>query len=309
MFADYPLQPVGRTARRTPRSGSVVPDFRLGGLSKSAGLPQVKLGWIAVEGPDALVREALDRLELICDTYLSVSTPVQAAARSLIAAGAPVRRADSRARARQRRDARIVGRPGIQASTSCTRDAGWSAVMRVPATRSEEDLALELLERDGVLVHPGFFFDFPHEAFLVVSLLPEPDDFARRHAARAGAGRWLTAASLPVGMPARSCRCFRSRPARAGASAKSPTCRGWRAGSSPPASTRAVAAGQRDGRRTELAVLRDERDGDRSDLHRLGDLEDFTAAGGEASLSSDDRAALDAGRGNRAAWTTPTSDD
>ena len=58
-------------------------------------------------------------------------------------------------------------------------DGGWSAVLRVPATRSEEELVLDLLERDGVVVHPGYFFDFPHEAFLVVSLLPEPDVFAR----------------------------------------------------------------------------------------------------------------------------------
>lgn len=167
VFVDYPLSP-----RREPRvSDPLCLTFRLGGLSKSAGLPQVKLGWMLIDGPDLLVRSAIERLELICDTYLSVSTPVQVAAPALIAAGATVRAA-------------ILAR--IQANDSALRtlaaaypsihvlpaEAGWSAVLRVPATRTEEELVMELLDRDGVLVHPGFFFDFAHEAFLVVSLLP-----------------------------------------------------------------------------------------------------------------------------------------
>ena len=171
VFVDYPLSP------RQTSSASRPPclTFRLGGLSKSAGLPQVKLGWIVVEGPDALVQEALERLELICDTYLSVSTPVQVAAPALIAAGATVRAAIL-ARVRGNDDALrtlAAGYPSIQVLPS---EAGWSAVLRVPSTRSEEDLVLELLG-DGVLVHPGFFFDFAHESFLVVSLLPETTVF------------------------------------------------------------------------------------------------------------------------------------
>jgi len=150
--------------------------FRLGGLSKSAGLPQVKLGWILVDGPETLARGALVRLELICDTYLSVSTPVQRAAPSLIAAGAVVRAGIlDRIRSNDHELRTLAAAyPSIQV-LPC--EAGWSAVLRVPSTRAEEDLVIELLERDGVLLHPGFFFDFPHESFLVVSLLPERPAF------------------------------------------------------------------------------------------------------------------------------------
>lgn len=150
--------------------------FRLGGLSKSIGLPQLKLGWIAVQGPAPLVAEAIDRLELIADTYLSVSTPVQLAARRLLVAGAVVR---EQIRERVRRNFEAVRTIASGAVSVLDADGGWTAVMRVPATRSEETLVLELLEKDAVAVHPGFFFDFPHEAFLVVSLLPPPEDFAR----------------------------------------------------------------------------------------------------------------------------------
>jgi aspartate/methionine/tyrosine aminotransferase len=178
VFADYPI-PVGPTAGCVAPSrmpGDVL-SFRLGGLSKSAGLPQVKLGWMLVDGPDTLVREAVARLEVICDTYLSVSTPVQVAARSLIAEGATVRaQIQARIRANDatlRRLARDY--PSIDVLPA---EAGWSSVVRVPSTTTEEDLVVGLLERDDVLVHPGFFFDFPHEAFVIVSLLAEPDTFA-----------------------------------------------------------------------------------------------------------------------------------
>jgi hypothetical protein len=152
--------------------------FRLGGLSKAVGLPQVKLGWIAVAGPDELAAEALDRLELICDTYLSVSTPVQVAARSLLERGAAVR-AQILARVRGNYASLRERFADSSAASVLPAAGGWSAVLRIPATRSEDTVVLELLERDGVVVHPGYFFDFPHEAFLVVSLLPEPDVFAR----------------------------------------------------------------------------------------------------------------------------------
>ena len=173
VFADFPLD-AGRAADALQPWPCLT--FRLGGLSKSAGLPQVKLGWMAVEGPDALVCEALARLELICDTYLSVSTPVQVAAPALIAGGAAVRQAIlARVRANYAALSRLAG--AYPAVDLLHADAGWSAVIRVPSTRSEEDLVLELLERDGVLVHPGFFFDFPHESFIVVSLLAAPAAF------------------------------------------------------------------------------------------------------------------------------------
>jgi aspartate/methionine/tyrosine aminotransferase len=172
VFADYLLS----THEPPPVDRSGCLTFRLGGLSKSAGLPQVKLGWILVDGPEMLAHGALERLELICDTYLAVSTPVQRAAPSLIAAGAVVR-AGILDRIRSNHHelrALAAAYPSIQV-LPC--EAGWSAVLRVPSTRTEEDLVVELLERDGVLVHPGFFFDFAHESFLVVSLLPERPAF------------------------------------------------------------------------------------------------------------------------------------
>lgn len=177
VFADYPLQPAGRTGPRTVATGSSEAlTFRLGGLSKSAALPQLKLGWIAVEGPAALVSEALARLELICDTYLSVSTPVQVAAPRLIQLGqAPRAQVLDRIRANH---AWLVERAAACPSVEVLHaDAGWSAVLRVPATGTEEEIVLDLLARDAVVVHPGFFFDFSAEAYLVPSLLPEPDRF------------------------------------------------------------------------------------------------------------------------------------
>ena len=180
VFADYPL---ARTKNQEPGTRNLEPGnggaltFRLGGLSKSAGLPQVKLGWIHVDGPDAGVAAALERLEIICDTYLSVSTPVQVAAAALIARGAGVRAAILE-RIRTNYAALRAMAEAYPSLAVFHADAGWSAVLRIPSTRGEEDVVMDLLERDGVLVHPGYFFDFPHEAFLVVSLLPPPEAFA-----------------------------------------------------------------------------------------------------------------------------------
>jgi aspartate/methionine/tyrosine aminotransferase len=176
VFADYLLVPATATRVQAELPTSCL-TFRLGGLSKSAGLPQVKLGWIAASGPGGLVRDALARLELICDAYLSVATPVQVAAPSLIAAGAGVR-ASLLERIRGNYDALVRQASAHPAIHVLPVEGGWSAVLRVPSTRREEDLVLELLERDEVLIHPGLFFDFPHEAFLVCSLLPEPQLFA-----------------------------------------------------------------------------------------------------------------------------------
>jgi alanine-synthesizing transaminase len=175
VFADYRLEPFPGAA------GSVLDQrealtFCLGGLSKSIGLPQLKLGWIAAQGPEALVQQAMRRLELVCDTYLSVSAPIQHALGALFAGGAAVR-------------AQIAARTGdnyralashVAKHPSCRllrAEGGWSAVIQVPATRSEEELVLALLEQDGVLVHPGYFFDFPRAAFVVVSLLPPREVF------------------------------------------------------------------------------------------------------------------------------------
>ena len=175
VFADYRLSQWGNEAMG--QWGNVALTFRLGGLSKSAGLPQMKLGWMAVSGPDALVGEAIAKLELICDTYLSVATPVQVAAASLIEAGARIRAAiQSRVMTNLAKCRELIAtRPDV---TMLEPDAGWCVVLQVPATESEEHMVLRLLEEQHVLVHPGYFFDFPKEAFLVLSLLPAPDVFA-----------------------------------------------------------------------------------------------------------------------------------
>ena len=191
VFADYELEPgaasrAGRVATRRD-----VLSFALGGLSKSAGLPQVKLGWMAVGGPDRLVAEALERLELVCDTYLSVSTPVQLAAAELLHRGAAVRsqiavRIVANYRALH---TAVAGAPSCRVLPS---EGGWYAVLQVPSLESEEDLVLRLLA-DGVLTHPGYFFDFPRGSFLIVSLLPPDASFAD------GVSRVLRHFDCPVG--------------------------------------------------------------------------------------------------------------
>jgi alanine-synthesizing transaminase len=150
--------------------------FTLGGLSKSIGLPQAKLGWIVVSGPPADVRAAVSRLELACDTYLSVSTPVQLAARDLLRRGAVIR---DQIHARVRNhytqcSALVAQRPACRVLHA---EGGWNAVIQVPTLMSEEELALALLRDAHVLIHPGYFFDFASESFLVVSLLAPTDTF------------------------------------------------------------------------------------------------------------------------------------
>ena len=174
VFADYPLS--GARPASALRQ-EIALTFALGGLSKSVGLPQVKLGWIGVNGPSGRVDEAMERLETICDAYLSVSTPAQVAAPELLAAGASVRaQIQDRVRLNFARLTAIAA-----ANPACAvlpAEAGWYAVVQVPALASEEAIVLDLLEQTGVLVHPGYFFDFEREAFLVVSLLADPHVFA-----------------------------------------------------------------------------------------------------------------------------------
>jgi len=174
VFADYPISP--RPEATSLLGEHRVLTFTLGGLSKSVGLPQVKLAWIVVSGPDALVAHAVDRLGLIADSYLSVSTPVQTAASRLLERGRAVRDAIAIRIRRNLDQLRSVARTQPLV-TVLSPEGGWSAVVRVPATETEEALVLRLLDDAGVLVHPGYFFDFPEEAFLVLSLLPPPDVF------------------------------------------------------------------------------------------------------------------------------------
>jgi alanine-synthesizing transaminase len=187
VFAEYPHgdDPARAASVLDARQALV---FGLGGLSKLAGLPQMKLGWVALGGAPSLRQEARERLELVADTYLSVNTPVQVSAARLLEAGRSIR--DS---IRRRVGANLGHLASIFSGPSPCRalpgEGGWSAVVQVPSVLSEEEWAISLLEQDEVLVHPGFFFDFPRPAYLVLSLLPEEKVFRaglERIAARAG---------------------------------------------------------------------------------------------------------------------------
>jgi alanine-synthesizing transaminase len=175
VFADFALREVRGRAESLAVDGPALA-FALGGLSKSCGLPQVKLGWIAVSGPDDLRREALRRLEVVADTFLSVSTPAQVAAASWLGR-LPELQGPIQARI-ETNLARLAARISESPATLLETEGGWSAVLHVPRTLSEEERVLHLLEDRDVLVHPGYFFDFPREAYLVLSLLPQPGVFA-----------------------------------------------------------------------------------------------------------------------------------
>jgi aspartate/methionine/tyrosine aminotransferase len=153
--------------------------FSMSGLSKAAGLPQMKLGWIVVGGERR--GEAMERLEWIADTYLSVGAPVQCAAARLLAAGESVQQ-----QIRERTAANLCqGRETLRGSAADVLDVqgGWNIVVKAPRVRSEEEWVLELLGKHDVLVQPGFFYDFEQEAYLVLSLLTPPQIF------REGVGR------------------------------------------------------------------------------------------------------------------------
>lgn len=174
VFADYKLETPA--AATSILAGSDVMSFSLGGLSKSAGLPHLKLGWIGFGGPPDKVDEMLAAYEIVADTYLSVSTPVQAAAADLIESGAAIR-AQILARIKRNLESLRAQAAAFPSINVLPVEGGWSAVLQVPAVGSEEALVLALLEKDDVLAHPGYFFDFPREAFVVVSLLVEPASF------------------------------------------------------------------------------------------------------------------------------------
>jgi len=150
--------------------------FALGGLSKLAALPQLKLAWLCASGPEPMLADALSRLELIADTFLSPNTPVQHALPEILAARFPVERALN---ARIRHNyAELVRALSGTAATPLFLEGGWYAVVRLPAIRSEADWVLGLLEQDGVLTQPGWFYDFHAGAQLVLSLITEDAPFA-----------------------------------------------------------------------------------------------------------------------------------
>jgi aspartate/methionine/tyrosine aminotransferase len=150
--------------------------FTLSGLSKVAGLPGLKLGWTHVGGPPSLRDEALSRLEWVADMYLPVGTPVQLALPALLA-HAPRFQAAVLERVRGNRQRLVAARPAGATWDVVPAHGGWSAVLRLPREPGEEATCLALLDA-GVLAQPGFFYDFGGGAFLVLSLLPEPEDFA-----------------------------------------------------------------------------------------------------------------------------------
>ena len=160
VFLEYPLE-----GRGTTFAGA----YTLGGLSKSAGLPHYKLGWIRV--PD---RSATAALELIADNFLSVATPVQAALPEIVALAPRIRAAILERTRANLRAAQTLARGAAQLLPV---EGGWSAVIRVPRTMTDEEFALEAIERHGVVVHPGYFFDFERDGYFVVSLLTPPDIF------------------------------------------------------------------------------------------------------------------------------------
>jgi aspartate/methionine/tyrosine aminotransferase len=150
--------------------------FTLSGISKICALPQMKLAWTVVSGPDALVHEALCRLDIIADTYLSPGTPVQIALPKLLEL-----RGKMQAQLRSRIAANLAALDdAIAASPQVSRlkyEGGWYAILRAPSTVSDEDRVVALLENSGVLVHPGRFFDFEQDGFLVLSLIAPGSEF------------------------------------------------------------------------------------------------------------------------------------
>ncbi len=150
--------------------------FTLSGLSKVSALPQMKVAWIAATGPGSLVRAALDRLEVIADTFLSPNAPIQCALPSLFE-----QRRSLQPQLRQRiRENRVCLKNLLSSQSDCElldADGGWYAVFRVPSRRSDEDLVIDLLQKQRVIVHPGHFYDFPKDGFLVVSLVTSTEVF------------------------------------------------------------------------------------------------------------------------------------
>jgi alanine-synthesizing transaminase len=173
VFADYAFAP---DSARVERLTGVEPalTFCLSGLSKIAGLPQMKLGWIVAGGRGW--QAARERLELIADTYLSVATPIQLAAGAMLRAGAEVRRRIQE-RTRRNLDALDASRAGSAIGVLRV-EGGWYATLQLPLIQSSEDWALALLKQRDVLAQPGYFFDFDREALLVVSLLTPEGEFA-----------------------------------------------------------------------------------------------------------------------------------
>lgn len=182
VFLDYFLARPGDTLGGAPGASFATgehsaPVFVLSGLSKIAGLPQMKAGWLLCLGEESQVSQALERLEVIADTFLSQNAPVQCAlphwldGRHAVQGQILERLRENLAHL----DAELAQQRTI---SRLPVEAGWYAVLRAPALRPAEEAALDLLLRAGVAVHPGSFFGFTGDGWFVVSLLPRSRDFS-----------------------------------------------------------------------------------------------------------------------------------
>ncbi len=168
VFLDYAVEGAGASL-----AGEA---FVLSGLSKICARPQMKLGWIVVGGPEEWRDRALERLEVIADTYLSVGSPIQRALPGLLAGRDRLQR---QVLERVRSNLHLLDRL-LAGQSLCSRlpvEGGWTVILRLPQILADEEWALELLERDGVLLHPGHFFGFAREGYLVASLIVAEEAF------------------------------------------------------------------------------------------------------------------------------------
>lgn len=167
-------------AGRKPQSlatNSPALTFTMSGLSKISGLPQMKAAWLVTSGPAELKTSALERLEVIADTYLSMNSPIQLAIPEFLDQRHGFQK---QIITRVRRNVAELDRQ-LTSKKSCTRleiEGGWYALLRVPATRSDDDLAVDLLTSKGIYVHPGHFYDFQTDGYLIVSLIIQEREFA-----------------------------------------------------------------------------------------------------------------------------------
>ncbi len=173
VFLDFTVEPA---AQPTFALHDACLTFTLSGLSKISALPQMKLAWVAVNGPNKQAQAAVERMEIIADTYLSPGTPVQLALGKLLEIGRDMRwQLKSRIAANlSRLDSLLLAQKEV---TRLQREGGWYAILRAPATRADEDLAVAVLEQCSVLVYPGQFFDFPTDGYLVISLIAKEREF------------------------------------------------------------------------------------------------------------------------------------
>jgi aspartate/methionine/tyrosine aminotransferase len=173
VFLDYALD---GSLRESFVANDAALTFTLSGVSKISALPQMKLAWIAVSGSPGDIDAAMQRLEVIADTYLSLNAPVQLAAGTLLEQRKKIQpQLMQRARENLAELDRQLERQ--KSSARLQVEGGWYAVLRVPATQSDEDLAIALLRDTGTMVHPGHFYDFPRDGYLVISLIAREEEF------------------------------------------------------------------------------------------------------------------------------------